>query len=216
MSWSGLEKAWWSFQIIATFHLLQLSLLWFIQVWPYISCLLIGQKSVLWMLSLVSVYFMPKTHQYEFVIKSVSVLICGSAVNKRSGGVSPQQATGRSLQIPVWQRGSSTLSGEPLHLLPPEHGLSPSYTTHNYSRQIMDTGGMLQPPCGLEGEHLTHCCSLILTSTLPVTPAARPPPTSYHGRQKKYFKRQYFTTWVGNTSWYSTYPVLSTSWVFVT
>lgn len=43
----------------------------------------------------------------------------------------------------------------------------------------MDTGGMLRPLRGLAGEHLTHCCPLIFTSTLNVTPAARPHPYSF-------------------------------------
>lgn len=95
-------------------------------------------------------------------------------VNGWSCRVSPLRATGRSLQIPVWQRGSSTLSGELLHLQLPESKAWAAAThtrTFNYSRQIMDTGGMLRP---LVGEHLTHCCPLIFTSTLLVTPAATP------------------------------------------
>lgn len=72
-----------------------------------------------------------------------------SIVNKWGCTVSPPRATGRSLQIPYWQRGSSTLSGELLHLQLLESKvwalatlLRHTYTI-NYSRQIMETMGML-------------------------------------------------------------------------
>lgn len=101
---------------------------------------------------------------------------------------------GRSLQIPVWQRGSSTLSGEPLHLqLPESKAWAP--TTHSIiSDKLWTLGGMLRPPCGLEGEHLTHCCPLILTSSLPVTPAASPAPLHQHPcwRNEARFRYQLF------------------------
>lgn len=70
------------------------------------------------------------------------------------------------LQILVWQLGSSTLSGELLHLqLPQDTRARPELTethTPNYSRQIINAWGRGGgAPCGLQGEHLTHCCPLI-------------------------------------------------------
>jgi len=69
-----------------------------------------------------------------------------------------------------------------------EQGLSTHTHTHTGTHTIIPDklwtlGGMLWPPCGLLGEHLTYCCSLILTSTLPVTPRCQSlimPPLHHH------------------------------------